>query len=198
VYDKISLNAGIYHLYTTDVMESVAYYSNGVTISTRANAGTNHKTGIELNGKYTPLKWMSLTADFNYGYFNRQGSFNNRSFDFRGEQWSARSTIKLKLPAKTDLELTPNYQSSYKTVLGTVSGFLTIDAGVRKKILKDKAVINFSVRDIFASRIMETIIVQPDYSVYSFGKRGRFLTLGFSYSFGKGEVMTYSGGKGGR
>ena len=63
------------------------------------------------------------------------------------------------------------------------------------KLLKNKAVVSLAVRDVFASRIRESVVDQPDFYVYSFSQRGRFVTLGFSYSFGKGEVMTYSGGR---
>lgn len=193
-WDKLSLNFSVYHLYTTDVMESVSYYENGVNISTRANVGTNHKTGIEINGKYAPVKWFSVMGDFNWGSFIRKGEFNGKNFDFQGDQWSSKLTSKFKLSKKVDLEVSPNYQSSYKTVQGKVSGYLFVDAGLRWKVLKEKAVVNFAVRDIFASRIRETIVDQSSFYLYSFSKRGRFITLGFSYNFGKGEVMTYSGG----
>lgn len=196
IFDKWSLNASIYHLYTTDVMETVSYFSDNISISTPMNIGSNRKTGIELNGKYSPLKWFSLTGDFNFGYFNRQGTFGTRSFDFRGEQWSTKITAKFKFPADVDLEITPNYQSGYKTVQGEVSGYLFADAGIRKKLWKGKAVVNLAIRDIFASRIRETTVNQEDYYLYSYSRRGRFITLGFSYSFGKGEAMSYSGGKG--
>lgn len=194
-FGKLSLNASVYHLYTTDVMESVSYYDNGVNISTRANVGTNRKTGFELNGKYSPAKWFSVNGDFNYGTFNRKGEFENRNFDFHGEQWSSKFTLKFQLSKAIDLELSPNYQSAYKTVQGRVSGFASLDAGARMKVLKNKAVVSLAVRDVFASRIRESVVDQPDFSVYSFSQRGRFVTLGFSYSFGKGEVMTYSGGR---
>ena len=52
-----------------------------------------------------------------------------------------------------------------------------------------------SVRDLFATRARETEIAQEDFYIYSFGQRGRFITLGFSYGFGKGEAMEYSGGR---
>lgn len=194
IFEKVSLNASVYHLYTTDVMESVSYYQDGINIITRANVGTNRKTGVELNGKYSPLKWFSLTGDFNYGYFNREGTFDGRVFDFRGDQWSARFTGKFRLPKGIDAELTPGYQSGYTTVQGSVSGFFSLDFGLRKKLLKDKAVLNIAVRDVFASRMRETVVDQPAYYLYNYSRRGRFITLGFSYSFGKGEVMTYSGG----
>jgi hypothetical protein len=65
--------------------------------------------------------------------------------------------------------------------------------GLRKKVSKGKLVLNFSIRDIFASRIRETQTFGEDFYVYSNSLRGRFVTLGLSYGFGKGEAMTYSG-----
>jgi hypothetical protein len=59
--------------------------------------------------------------------------------------------------------------------------------------MKGKGVFNFSVRDVFSSRIQESTIDQADFYQYSFQQRGRFITLGFSYGFGKGEAMSYSG-----
>ena len=193
LFEKASLTGSIYHLYTTDVVERVSYFQDNVTITTPENVGTRNKTGFELNGKYSVAKWFTLNGDFNYGYFTRKGTFENQNFDFNGDQWSIKLTTKFKLPAGIDIELTPRYESSYKTVQGEVSGFAFADAGIRKKLWKGKAVINLGVRDIFASRIRESIVSQPTFETYSFSQRGRFLTLGFSYSFGKGEAMTYTG-----
>lgn len=195
VRDKWSVNISTYHLYTSDVMENVSYFDNGVTISTRENVGTNRKTGLEINGKYTPLSWLSINGDVNWGYFSRKGSFNGTVFDFQNSQWSAKTTVKFKLSGDLDLELTPNYQSGFQTVQGTTSGFLFADAGLRKKILKKRAVVSIGIRDIFASRIQENIIDQTTFFVRNFSQRGRFITVGFSYSIGKGEVMSYTGGR---
>jgi len=60
-------------------------------------------------------------------------------------------------------------------------------------VSKGKLVLNFSIRDIFASRIREIQTSGEDFNVYSNGLRGRFVTLGLSYGFGKGEAMTYTG-----
>lgn len=193
-WDKVSLNMSLYYLYTTDVTESISYFSEGINYTTKENIGTNRKTGFEINGKYSPTKWFTINGDFNWGYFYREGEFNGQVFDFEGRQWSSKFTAKFKLSKKVDFELSPNIQSAYKTVQGTTSGFVFADAGIRWKVFKDKAVVNFAVRDIFASRIRETEIHQSSFYAYNHSMRGRFMTLGFSYSFGKGEVMTYSGG----
>lgn len=192
--DKWSLNTSIYHLYTTDVTESVSFYNDGVNLTTRENVGTNRKTGLEISGKYNPLKWLSINGDFNYGFFNRQGEFEGRIFDFKGDQYSGKFTAKLKLKKNIDVEFSPNYQSAFSTLQGSSSGFVSLDAGIRKKVLKEKAVVSIGLRDVFASRIQESFVDQTDFYLRSFSQRGRFLTLGFSYSFGKGEVMSYTGG----
>ena len=67
------------------------------------------------------------------------------------------------------------------------------DLGLRKKIFKGKVILNLSVRDVFASRFRESETTQPDFYFYHFGQRGRFVSFGLSYGFGKGEAMEFSG-----
>lgn len=195
IFEKLSLNASIYHLYTTDIKERISYFEDNVNITMPENVGTRKQTGFELNGKYSPGNKVTFTGDLNYGYFIREGNFNNQNFDFNGDQWTSKLTGKVKLPLAIEAELSGHYNSSYKTVQGVSSGFVFADVGVRKKLWDGKGVVNFAIRDIFASRIRETIIDNSDFYLYDFSKRGRFITLGFSYSFGKGEAMTYSGSR---
>ena len=194
-FAKASLNASIYQRNTNAVIERVSTFENNVNTTRPMNIGTNKTTGFELNGDYSPSKWLKLTGDFNLNYFVREGEFQQQSFDFSGDQWSSRLTSKFSLPANFDLELVGNYQSGYRTVQSQVSGYAFADIGLRKKLKGGKAVINLGVRDVFASRIQESVIERSNFYLYDYGRRGRFVTLGFSYGFGKGEAMTYSGGR---
>jgi outer membrane receptor protein involved in Fe transport len=190
---KASLNLGVFHRYTTDVVERISRFEEGVSIVQPLNIGTNRATGIEFNGKFTPTKKITLNGDFNFLFFNRQGEFNQRNFDFTASQWTTKLNLKVKLPADIDAEVTGHYQSRYQTVQGERADNLFADLGVRKKFMKGKAVLNFSVRDIFASRVREITTSQPEFFLYSRRQRGRFLTLSFSYSIGKGEAMQFAG-----
>ncbi|GHB72946.1 outer membrane beta-barrel family protein [Persicitalea jodogahamensis] len=190
-----SLNATVYHRATSDVVERVSTFENNVNTTRPMNIGTNKTTGFELNGDYSPNKWLKITGDLNINYFVREGEFQQQSFDFSGDQWSSQLTSKIGLPANFDLEISGNYQSSYRTVQSRVTGYAFADLGIRKKLKGGKAVINLGVRDIFASRIQESVIERSNFYLYDFGQRGRFVTLGFSYGFGKGEAMTYSGSR---
>ena len=119
----------------------------------------------------------------------------NTDFDFNADQWSSKLTTKLKLPAGIDFEVTGQYQSAEQSVQSRQSDQLFADLGLRKKILNGKGVLNISVRDVFASRIGESITDQSGFYLYSRRQRGRFVTLGFSYGFGKGEAMEFSGAR---
>ena len=193
IFGPATMNLGVYHRFTTDVVERISTFENNVNTFQPFNIGTNRTTGVEFNTKYAPSRKLSFLFDFNYGYFNRQGSFESTDFDFNADQWSTRLTTKIKLPADFDVEVTGRYRSERVTVQTIVSENFWADFGVRKKIMKGKGVINLSVRDVFASRIRESVADQPNFFAYNFSQRGRFIALGFSFGFGKGEAMEFSG-----
>ena len=192
---KASLNSSIFHLYTTDMVERVTTFDDNVQTTTPQNVGTNHATGIEVNGKYVPIDWLTFNGDFNWNRYKRSGEFESQSFDFSGSRWSGRLMSKLALPQDFEVEVTGNFESGYKTVQSEITGSPTVDLGVRKKINKGKFVINAGVRNLLDSRVRESITDQPGYYLYSRFQGRRSVALGISYGFGKGEAMTYSGGR---
>lgn len=195
ILEAISFNFGFYQRYTTDVIERVSFIEDNISITQPVNIGTNRTNGIELNSKYEPSKWLTLNGDFNFSFFQRSGELEGTSFDFNANQWNGRMVAKLKLPLDIDFELAGNYQSSVETVQGKQSAFLFADLGLRKKMMKGKAVISLSIRDAFASRISESEAFQNNFYLYDYNLRGRFFTMGFSYGFGKGEAMEFSGSR---
>ena len=66
IYDlkDLSLNTGVFHRYTTDQIERISTVEDNVNTTTPYNIGTNRSTGLELNAKYTPVKWLTVNGDF--------------------------------------------------------------------------------------------------------------------------------------
>ena len=190
---QASLNFSLYNRYTTDVVENIVTFDNNVSTSQPENIGTSNTLGFEANGKYNPVNWFTLTGDFNINYFNRTGVFETQNFDFKGNRWNSSITSKFKLPLDFDFEMSGNYNSNYVSIQGEVSESYFADFGIRKKILKGKVILNLSVRDAFATRIDESFSSQEDFYALDSRKRGRFVTFGISYGFGKGEAMEFSG-----
>ncbi|WP_020570811.1 TonB-dependent receptor domain-containing protein [Neolewinella persica] len=193
ILGETSFNVGAYRRYTTDVVERITIFQDNVSITTPRNIGINRTTGLELNFKTIPAKFMTITGDLNYNFFSREGELEGTSFDFSADQYSGKMTTKFNLPLDFDFEVTGQYQSAFQTVQSEVSEQLFADLGLRKKLFGGKGAVSFSVRDLFASRIQESVIDQVEVYQYSRRLRGRFITLGFSYGFGKGETMEYSG-----
>lgn len=199
IIGKTSMNFGVYHRYTTDVVERVTTFEGNVGTTKPTNVGTERTTGLEFNAKYSPNKWLTINGDINYNYSNRVGTYEMTSFDFNADQWTSKITTKFKLPAKIDLEITGHYQSSYQTLQSIRSGNIFADLGLRKKIMNGKAILNLSIRDVFASRVYENETTIDDaFYLYSRRQRGRFTTVGISFGFGKGEAMEFAGEKGHR
>jgi len=194
IYEKLSFNVNVYHRYTTEVIERVSTFEDNVNIFKPFNIGTERTTGLEYNFKYAVSDAITFNGDANYNIFTREGEFAEQVFDFTADQWSGKLTGRYKINKQIEVESTGRYNSRRQTVQGESSANIFADFGLRYKMLKGKAVINLSVRDVFASRFRESIVDQDDFYIYSFGQRGRFITMGFSYGFGKGEAMEFRGG----
>lgn len=195
IFGQTSLNANVYHRYTTEQIERVSTFADGVTTWIPQNIGTNKATGLEVNFKHSPSKKVTLTGDGNYNVFLREGMFSDQIFDFSADQWSGKFTAKYKVSKALDTEVTTRYESRVQTIQGEQADNLFADLGLRYKILNGRGVFNFSVRDIFASRVRQNTVEQDDFFTFARSQRGRFVTFGFSYGFGKGEAMQYSGGR---
>ncbi len=193
IFEDLSLNVNGYYRYTTDKIERVFFFENNVNTTQPENIGVNKAFGLEANFKYTASKKLTINGDANYNVFRRDGQFNDQNFDFSADKWSSKLSTKYKIKKNIDVEITGRTQSREKTIQGIIAGFSTLDAGLRIKILQGKGVFNVSARDLFASRIRQATIDNENFYIFSQGQRGRFLTLGFSYGFGKGEAMHFSG-----
>lgn len=194
-WKKVSMNFGVYYRHTTQTVERVSIFENNVNTSLPMNIGTNDIVGVEWNAKIDVAKWLSFNIDFNYNYFNRKGDFNGQNFDFNGDKYISKLMTKIKVSKLLDIELTGNYQSKYKTIQGSSLQQAYMDAGIRLKLWKGKGAVNFAVRDVFFSRIERDVVDQTGFYLYSQSTRGRMMTLGFSYAFGKGEATSYNGGR---
>jgi outer membrane receptor protein involved in Fe transport len=197
IYDHrlFSFIAAVYYRYTTDVVENFSSFQNNISITRPENVGINRATGVELVGKYNPFEWWALSSEFNYNYYRREGVMETATFNFDADQWTARMTTRFKLPLDIDFEVTGNYRSGYQTFQQEISENMFVDMGLRKRLMNGRTIINLSVRDVFASRNFESEISQPSFYIYDYRQQGRFISLGVSYGFGKGEAMEFSSQK---
>ena len=195
IYEKITFNVNLYHRYTTNSIERVSTFIDNVNIFRPENIGVNKSTGIEGNFKLSPVNKLTINGDLNYNVFSKNGRFNDQVFDFSADRYSTDITFKYKWSKLLDVEVSGEHESREQTIQGTRAANTFMNLGLRYKILKGRGIFNISARDVFASRIRKTEVDQEDFYLFSRSLRGRFITFGFSYGFGKGEAMQYSGGR---
>jgi len=209
IFDVITFNLNAYRRFTTEKIERITTVEEDmdetlIATTSPLNIGTAATNGLELNFKLTPLKKLTINGDMNYNFFVREGEYETlnevgemvtENVDFSNDQYSAKLNTRYKFNRSLEMEVTGRFQSEVQTVQGTRSENYYMDFGARYKILKGKIVFNFSVRDVFASRIRENFVFADDFDNYSFSQYGRFVTFGVSYGFGKGEAMQYGGAR---
>jgi outer membrane receptor protein involved in Fe transport len=189
-----TLSGAIYHRRTDGVIDRITTVVDSLTITTPMNLGQSRNTGIELNGSFDPAIWYRLMIDANWSSFHRIGVLESENFDFSNSSWSTEITNKFKFPYDIDLEIRVNYQSAEERVQGIILSYAYADFGVKKKFMKGRAVVNFSMRDVFKSRKYRTEVDLQDFYRYSESMRNpQQVVLGLSYGFGKGDAMEYSG-----
>lgn len=196
IWGAATLSASLYHSKTEDVVTRVISVQDSLTITKPHNLGTSNNTGLELNASVDPLKWWSIALDGNWVSFSRTGTLESNDFDFSNTSWSSQMTNKFKFPLDIEAEVRVDYQSKVEGVQGISDDRIYADFGVKKKFMKGRAVVNFSVRDVFKSRKYINISDQDTFYRYNERLRGaQQAVLGFSYGFGKGDAMEFSGHK---
>ncbi|TKG93833.1 TonB-dependent receptor [Puteibacter caeruleilacunae] len=195
-FKSSSINVSLFHRKTDDVVDRVYIVSDNVTTRMPINVGENKRTGIEMNSKLEPLKWLSFLAEGYYMYYKRTGEYQEQDFNFENDAWSGKMTMKLKLPYDIDAEYKFRYYSKTESLQGFYKAVNYSDFGMRKKFMKGKGVVHLSVRDLFDSRKQVFESKSADFKTYRENQRsGRIVVVGVSFGFGKGDTMEYSGMK---
>lgn len=158
----------------------------GILLYTQGNVGRTYIIGVSEAITASPTSWWTLTAQALYNYKKLSG--------FNGNHYTS-DINQLNLN-------TSNQFTMGKRFTGEVSGFYTtrarndvqerlyptgqLSAGLGMSVLKKKATLKLSMRDIFYTNAMEGLTQFPNATEYFKIKRdSRVVVLAFTYRFGK-------------
>jgi len=177
-----------YH-HITDYQVEDDYQKGNIFLATTTNVGSRPQFGLNASLNLNPLKWWSFNfytevvnntykgqlissyVDVNstYFYFNDVNQFNFSN------GWSGELTTFYISPTR-DAQFTHRFREQ-------------TNLGLQKKILKNKASIKLSARDIFRDNFgAGTITNIPGVlATYHNDNANRSVTLGFTYNFGSNK-----------
>lgn len=197
---QYSWNLELSHQYKNLLTTSVSYSNiknyfsqlflndaaEGILLYTEGNVGSTYNLGLSSTLSASPFSWWNFTLQALYNHKQLKG-FNGNTYTSQINQ----------------LNLNINSQFTIaKTYIAEISGFYTTKArndvqellyptgqlsvGISRPLLKKKATLKFSARDIFYTNAMEGLTQFPNATEYfKLTRDTRVFTLAFTYRFGK-------------
>lgn len=190
---KYASSVKIGYARTTDYVEGLTYQQGKNTVQIPQNAGTKDMVSLSISTPLRPTKWWSLyvsaTPYYHYYHvllngFGTSETQNGGSFAFNGY---IGNNFSLGKGWKGEVSSWFNYQNRATIYVSKPIG--SVNAGVQKNILNDRATLKLSVVDIFNTQRWQQTAATNDLQLTTHRKwESRNMTIGFSWRFGNNKV----------
>ncbi len=185
----------IKYAHTDHYLEFVTYQTGNKTINIPQNVGSRQMLNINLSSSFAVAKNWNVYAyaePFYQQYRIRLDGFGftdairQNSWGFNGYMSHSFSFTK---GWKAELTGWFNYQNT--TTIYTSKPFTSMNMGISKKLMKDKATLTFSISDIFNTQRWEQTAQTRNLQLHTYRKwESSNVTIGFSYRFGNTKIKS--------
>ncbi|EAZ82269.1 TonB-dependent receptor domain-containing protein [Algoriphagus machipongonensis] len=186
-WERYLLNATVYHRFSTDVETRITTLTDdNVAIQSRENADTRASTGFELINQFQISNNFdaTLTGNFFYSKINAD-NVEGRDLSNENFSWTISLLGNILVPKWFSIQLQGNYRGPIVLPQGQIEPQYTLNVGMRKNILDNKATISLNVSDIFNTRNFRITTNDERFTQYrEFQRESRIATLSFTYRFG--------------
>ncbi len=183
--DVLTLNPSIYYSHTTNTTQWYTIQNDAnIFESTLINLDKETRFGVELSVSYAPLKWLSFSGDFNAYNFSQEGMVSNRSLDFNNNTWFSSLSTRIKMGMGLTFQSRFNYQGEERNAQAIDKEVWFINAGLSKKLFKNKANLSFRASNIFNTRKSKSTTTGTNFLVNEIRSRNAARwALSFTYKF---------------
>ena len=191
---KYTFNTSIGYSRTTDFSTQITDTEEGKrNFIQQRNAGTQQNIYINISYPFNITKWWSVYANVSGSRLINQVNLGpGRISNIAITSYGFFNQHTITLPKKITLEVSGFYNSP--SVWGGTflnKAFWGVDAGLQKRLMKDKATIKMAVSDIFNSMHWRGISnFSGLYMDASGGWESRQFKLSFTYRFGRKEIKS--------
>jgi iron complex outermembrane recepter protein len=178
---------------TTDYIEWLTYQTDKFTVQTPQNAGSRQMISFSFSSPVTfTKKWsayVSLTPYYHYYKISLSG-FGTTEMQ-NGGSWAFNSyvnnTIEFGKGWKGSVGGWFNFQNRATIYVSKPLG--SLDIGMQKNVLKDKATIRFNLIDLLNTQQWEQKATTNNLQLNTYRKwESQNITLGFSWRFGNNKI----------
>jgi outer membrane receptor protein involved in Fe transport len=164
-WKTFTLNPSVYYQWESGYIQDFTYRENDIFFTTPINIQHEIRSGVELSTLYNPMKWLQINAEMNFYHFTQKGSYQQENLDYTGETFTGRLSTQIKLPAKFSFQGRYNFRGAQRNAQTTNEALQSIDFGLSKIFLKDKATLVFDVSNAFNLRQNKSTTTGTDYYV---------------------------------
>lgn len=190
---KYATNAKLKYTQTSNYIDQITYQTGSSTILTPQNVGSRKVVTLSLSTPFQPAPWWNIyvSAEPYWQQFNTSivgyginKTTNTNSIGFNGYM---SHSFKLKKQWAAELSGWFNYQNATTIYVSKPLG--SINIGISKTCLKDKATIKMGITDILNSQRWEQSLNNVNLNMHTYRKwESRNISLSFTYRFGNFKI----------
>ncbi|TPG33282.1 outer membrane beta-barrel protein [Flavobacterium pectinovorum] len=162
-WKKLTLNPSVYYQKENSYIQDFTYRENDIFYTTPINIDYEIRSGIEISTLYNPIKWLQINAEMNFYRFTQKGNYQGENLDYSGKTFTGRLSTQIKLPAKYSFQGRYNFRGAQQNAQTRNKALQSLDFGLSKILLKDKATIVFDVSNAFNLRQNKSTTTGTDY-----------------------------------
>lgn len=185
-YKSIFSTTLSYGASTDDINETIEI-NDGIYYSRPGNIGKSEFFSLNASLQLELNKWWSTNIYNEVTHTRYKSKLYTEDLESSGTFWSINVNNSFKFQKGWSAELSGNYHTDIISAQFVILSRSSINIGVQKKILQDKATIKLSGNDIFYSNLNNGIIRNLQNTEANWRNKldSRFVALTFTYSFGK-------------
>lgn len=164
-WKTFTLNPSVYYQWESGYIQDFTYRENDIFFTTPINIQHEIRSGAELSTLYNPVKWLQINMEMNFYHFTQKGSYQEENLDYKGQTFTGRLNTQIKLPVKFSFQGRYNFRGAQQNAQTKNDALQSLDFGLSKTLLKDKATLVFDVTNAFNLRQNKSTTTGTDYYI---------------------------------
>lgn len=161
--------------------------NNGIYYSRPGNIGSTKQFNLSVQGSIPFTKWFTTNFYSELNYSEYKSKLYTEGLNTNGTYWYININNSINIQRGWSFELSGEYITNVTETQFIIGDFGHLALGIQKRLLKEKAMLKFSLSDVlFTNKIRGTINnLQLTYANWHSQRDTRVASVTFTYRFGK-------------
>ena len=187
---KNQVTTTLNYTYIKDIIQGIIQQKGEVAYNMPANVSSLNQFGIAVNANTPITKWWTSNIGINIYNDHYKGAISNAPIDMTARSFILNGVQQFKINKTLTAEINGRYRNGWLEGVMRVRPVGFIGAGFSQQLLKNKATIRLTARDILHTQRLKGITQYGDVDVVMRQvSETQVFTIGFTYSFSKGKKI---------